>query len=350
MDNLTHTLFALTLSNAGLRRAGRGSTAALLIASNIPDLEIVTVFGGGRVAYLASHRGPTHGPAGLLLGLATGAAVWTFLRLRGRREDDAGFAALVGLACIGVLGHIAMDFATSYGTRVLSPFSYVWFGVDWMPIIDVFLWAVLSLGLVVTRLRPAARARIAAVVLVLLGADYALRAWMHARAVESAFALDVPAADPAIAAPTTIFRYLDHSVPAALPAALPTEGSPFEWRLVVRMRGGYLVTDVNLLDRRPGWQDRARHRGVWFPNDAGPLVERAASTRLGRVFLAFSRFPSAEIVKHSNGDLTVHWYDVRFAEGRAPIGGDRRQHTSPFAVWVRLSPGGNVVGEGLGPG
>ncbi len=91
-------------------------------------------------------------------------------------------------------------------------------------------------------------------------------------------------------------------------------------------------------------------RGVWFPNDAGPFIDRAAATSIGQVFLTFSRFPSAEIVHHTNGDLTVHWYDLRFAERRAPVGGDRRSHTSPFGAWVRLSPRGNVIGQGLGPG
>ena len=66
MDNLTHTLFALTLARTALGRAGRGTTAALVIASNAPDLDIVTT-AGGAVSYLRWHRGPTHGPLGLLV-------------------------------------------------------------------------------------------------------------------------------------------------------------------------------------------------------------------------------------------------------------------------------------------
>ena len=42
MDNLTHTLFGATLARTPLNRAGRGTTAALILASNAPDIDIVT--------------------------------------------------------------------------------------------------------------------------------------------------------------------------------------------------------------------------------------------------------------------------------------------------------------------
>ena len=41
MDNLTHTLFGLTLARTPLGRAGRGVTTALVLASNAPDIDAV---------------------------------------------------------------------------------------------------------------------------------------------------------------------------------------------------------------------------------------------------------------------------------------------------------------------
>src|SRR5690242_15804047 len=61
MDNVTHTLFALTLARTQLGRAGRGTTTALVLASSAPDIDIVTS-ARGAVSYLQWHRGPTHGP------------------------------------------------------------------------------------------------------------------------------------------------------------------------------------------------------------------------------------------------------------------------------------------------
>ncbi|HSK08212.1 MAG TPA: metal-dependent hydrolase, partial [Vicinamibacterales bacterium] len=124
MDNLTHTLFALTVANAGFRRAGPGTTATLVIASSVPDIEFLTGVIGGRVAYLSAHRGPTHGPLGIGLGILVAGAVFLAYRRRGRATGgQASFAALAVAGIAGVLGHVALDFATSYGTRILSPFS-----------------------------------------------------------------------------------------------------------------------------------------------------------------------------------------------------------------------------------
>ena len=70
MDNLTHTLFAVTLARTPLGRAGRGTTTALILASNAPDIDIVTT-AARRRRLSAVARGPTHGPLGIVgLGVA----------------------------------------------------------------------------------------------------------------------------------------------------------------------------------------------------------------------------------------------------------------------------------------
>src|SRR5438093_13577146 len=84
MDNVTHTLFALTLARTRLGRGGRGSTAALVLASNAPDIDVVAAL-GGSATYLSWHRGPTHGVLGVVgLGILTPTVVWC-----GRRVLDS---------------------------------------------------------------------------------------------------------------------------------------------------------------------------------------------------------------------------------------------------------------------
>jgi membrane-bound metal-dependent hydrolase YbcI (DUF457 family) len=343
VDNITHTLFALTLASAGLRRAGRGSTAALVIASNIPDIEVLTAFTGGRVGYLAAHRGPTHGPLGLGLAVATAAAVWLGLRMWRRGGRSATFLSLLGVSTIGFLGHIALDLPTSYGTRVLSPFLNTWYGVDWMPIIDVYLWVILAAGVAVGLLRPAWRTRAAVAALALMAGDYALHAATHAAALREAVALQEAALPGSVGRVNQAFHYLDGQDPAALPAALPTFVSPFRWRLVMRAPEGFRVEEIDLLERRPPGDI------ITFPDQRGGPVAQASAAPLARMFLDFSRFPAAEALPRKDGEVTVHWYDMRFAQHQNEPG-DLRQHTSPFGVWVRLSATGQIIAQGLGPG
>ncbi len=343
MDNLTHTLFALTLAHAGLRRAGRGVTATLVLASSVPDLEFVTSVAGGRLAYLSAHRGPTHGPLGLALGAAMAACVFMGRRWRGRRDDDASFPALVLAGLVGVAGHVAMDFATSYGTRVLSPFSDVWYGVDWLPIVDPWLLALFAAGLWGAWVRPSARRRLAVGVLVVMAGYYGLRASAHEYALQQALAREAAAGVRPGVGGSTLFAYLDERRPSALPAALPTELSPFRWRLITRRPEGFEVVEIDVRH-----VNGVRGPALRFPNDKDPLVGAAATAPTARAFLGFSRFPSVEVMRHRNGDVTVHWYDMRF--GQAAPRGDPRAAISPFGAWVRLTPEGRLVGHGLGPG
>src|SRR5204862_5759954 len=138
--------------------AGRGTTATLLLASNAPDIDIVTT-AGGAISYLKWHRGPTHGPLGVLaLAILTAVLVWGGRDILDRRrsaaeataaanvDPDAPFAMLVAVALIGVVLHVLMDLPTSYGTRILSPFDWHWFAVDWMPIVAIYLHLMLLAG------------------------------------------------------------------------------------------------------------------------------------------------------------------------------------------------------------
>ena len=88
MDNLTHTLFAVTLGRTPLGRAGRGTTTALVLASNAPDIDIIAT-ARGSAAYLRWHRGPTHGLLGVVaLGTLTAAIVWAIQRYADRKADQ----------------------------------------------------------------------------------------------------------------------------------------------------------------------------------------------------------------------------------------------------------------------
>jgi membrane-bound metal-dependent hydrolase YbcI (DUF457 family) len=381
LDNATHTLFAVTLARTPLGRAGRGTLAALVIASNAPDIDIVAA-ARGSASYLAWHRGPTHGPFGIVgLGVLTATIVWQVRRFLDRRlgvtdhrararippmgtragpEENAGFGMLISVSMIGVLLHVLMDLPTSYGTRLLSPFDWRWFAVDWLPIIDIYLLMTLMVGLVFAEVTKASRRRIASIVLMLMGANYGVRAVAHHQALTLAPRLFgphlPPPCHPPRAAPAIDYWPRAGAAPAAAGqpclveiAAVPTFASPFHWRVIAHLSNAYELHEVNVLDRRlqqpGGGAETFWRRAVRYPNLWTPAATIAAATRTGQAFLGFSRFPATRSFVDPAGVATVRWNDMRFTGGVYSLG-DRRP--DPFSVVVRIGPDGRILEERIG--
>ena len=372
---MTHTLFGATLARTPLARAGRGTTAALLLASNAPDIDIVATV-GGSMKYLQWHRGPTHGPLGVVgLGVIVAALVWSGRRLYDARNaaspptpparsgeeprPDASFATLVAVSMIGIVFHIVMDLPTSYGTRLLSPFSWRWYALDWMPIVDVYLLMVLVAPLF-GRSNERQRRIKAAIVLALMAANYGLRATAHYQALDVAPRLFGPTLPELCDAPSTDEGSRFESWPRVTPpsppapgrrclvelAAMPSFMSPFRWRIIAQMSNAYEIHDIDLLDsqfRNPETESEAPWRmTLRYPNIWNPAVERAGTTPLGQTFLGFSRFPAARTATDTHGVTTVRWTDMRFAGGVAGLEQPTRS-VNPFTAMVRIDSNGKII-------
>lgn len=138
MDNLCHTLTGAAFAQAGLKRTTPLASATLMIAANLPDVDVL-VF-ATDIPSVAFRRGWTHGVAAqVLLPVLLAAVVWLLGRARGAR-----LGPLVLLSYLGVLSHVGMDLLNNYGVRLLMPFSGRWFYGDAVFIIDPWLW--LALG------------------------------------------------------------------------------------------------------------------------------------------------------------------------------------------------------------
>jgi inner membrane protein len=367
LDNLTHSLFGLTLARTPLGRGGRASTIALVLASNAPDIDIIAT-AGGSATYLEWHRGPTHGLPGVIgLGLVVAAIGWWIARRWGPRDSQAraSFARLWGVSMIGVVCHVLMDLPTSYGTRPLSPFLWTWFAQDWEPIVDIYLLAILAGGLwfgrAQQRRQPAAqvaRARNAVLAIALMMVNYGVRATAHHAAIDRArqvFGAQLPPPCP-YAPPDGLFERWPHpDRPATIDgtsrclvevAAMPDFVSPFRWRLIAHLSNSFEVRSVNLLDSVRSPASNVRLIAVHYPNQWTPPVFQAAQARVAQIFLGFSRFPAARSVATADGGTTVRWNDLRFASDTAV--NLRERAPNLFSVIVQLGPDGRIVHEELG--
>ena len=295
MDNLCHTLVGAALAQSGLKKRSPLGTATLLIAANLPDVDVISL-AWGSTAGLAFRRGWTHGVLALSLWpFLLGAAMVGFDRMGSRR--GARFWPLVGLSTIGVLSHPLLDLLNTYGVRWLMPFSNRWYYGDTLFIIDIWIWLLLGIGVLVSVRRerggrqdwraPAQAALGGAIV-------YTLGMFVVGR----------------LAASQVRFELRAGGVPVQRVLASPIPVSPVARDVVVDEGDGYLVGNIRVGDNfEPGshWPKRNP-----FSGEDDPVVSMAASTAAATTFLGWARYPTY-IIDRSGSTTVVHFIDLRYA-------------------------------------
>lgn len=152
MDPLAHTLAGATMAQTGLKRLTPLATATLVIAANLPDIDVVFQFMGHDES-LYYRRGMTHGVLALILlpPILTGLilAYDHFIRRQffPGTERVRGLP-LLALSYLGILSHPALDWLNTYGVRLLMPFSGRWFYGDLLFIIDAWMWLLMAASVV----------------------------------------------------------------------------------------------------------------------------------------------------------------------------------------------------------
>jgi len=368
-DNITHGLAAALLAQAGLRqRYGAPATVALIVGSELPDLDCLFKL-GGPVSDFVHHRGITHslcGGTGLaLLGAALLYSVW-------RAQP---YWRVMWLVYMGVLLHIGMDYLTSYGTQLFLPFDAGRYTADALFIIDYcysgimitalllvrmvrhqyqrrygvasFVWMALGAGVWLTT--PALVQRPLALLAwrnaglyVMLGAAvvglmaWACRQWQEHRAVVLG-QVGVGVLAGYVALCCVAHAVAQHEMASALGpqmasvrrlAALPVPaGGPLHWRVIAATDTAYLVSHVSVF---PGTVTAPQM--ITKGPDNG-IIRAASRYRLVRIFWDFARFPVIDYCEQE-GEMVVRYVDLRFS-------GDGRDR-SWFDLTVHLDQAGRV--------
>jgi inner membrane protein len=141
MDNVTHSLVGAALGRAGLKDYVPGGTVTLVLAANLPDLDVVAGF-WGDLYYLTYHRGITHSVLGTA-GIAVASSLLLWLASR-RRARSYSFQAILFALLLTAATHPLLDYTNSYGLRPFLPFSAQWYYGDLVFIVDPYLWLVLG--------------------------------------------------------------------------------------------------------------------------------------------------------------------------------------------------------------
>jgi len=301
VDNLTHTMSGWVLGQAGLKQKTRKGLAALILAANMPDIDVF--FGNAPWDPLAIHRGFTHGLFGGVLVMPPILAGLLWLLDRWQMRHGAAFKSglamhfgwLLGLCYVGALTHPLLDLQTTYSVQLLSPFSDRWYHSDSLFIIDLWLWLLLAGSLVISGRREQAGrewrrlpqaaiavtlAYIGANLLISQRAEAAVRTWAGGRPADAIFA-----------SPPPVFSWRRSLVWREVDCYRRSSFDPFA--------GGF----GKVSDCSPTNMDDATVR------------KAIASDRALRKFLKWSVLPQAEIAP-GRCEVRVAIGDARYGEGR----------------------------------
>jgi inner membrane protein len=359
MENLTHTLFGLTMAKTGLERVTPLAVSTLVISSNFTDLDTITSLGGGTLASIKYHRGPTHSFVGILILsiILTAVLVYVDRRFRLRRDPfrrPIRPGRIFLLAMIGGLGHLFMDFTNSYGVRPMLPFRDQWVAADLVFVVDPWIWLILgSVCVWITSLTPSRTAPRTVVKLFWLAISVGTSLVM-------ALALRKPSDDVEVTIPDSIriiwfaglalivlggflkwgragaplarwslfvlaayyggmwighqtaLERASRSAPVAdavQRAAWPTPGNPFLWQAELASQDWIYSRNIDLAP----WATNRSGESEWRQMKAlePAFVKALRTSEEARIFLDFARFPSA-LVEQDGNRFKIAVRDARF--------------------------------------
>jgi len=278
MFNSTHTLVGLAIARTGLDRWAPYATATALIATNFPDIEILTGL-ANTPTFIEYHRGITHSFLGIpVLSLALALAIYIF---------SGSFWKTFLTALVVMATHPALDYANTYGLRPFLPLNETWYYGDTLFIIDPYLDLVMLAGFLVGYRFPSIR-RLSAWLSLLVALGYiGIRVELHAQA--RAQLASYTATRPG-------FQSL---------AVFPRMASPRVW-------DGIIGTNEEMIKVRIDTRHGVERELARMPKGVSSEVIGHALTAPSAVsFIGFARFPVTRIEGTEFG-YRVTFIDFRF--------------------------------------
>jgi inner membrane protein len=196
VDNVTHALAGLLVADAAAHwmerrgerltlRARRALSVLGVVAAEFPDSDLLysgPVLQMGSLGYLLHHRGHTHT---IVWAVASAVLLWAIARwwVRGGEggSSDAGRSnygrwhyGVFGVAVVGTLSHLLLDYTNSYGVHPFWPLDNRWFYGDAVFIVEPWLWLVSIPALFFNRPSRGSRALLALLLLTIVAATLLL--------------------------------------------------------------------------------------------------------------------------------------------------------------------------------
>ena len=337
MDPFTHLLTGACLARAGFNRKAAYATAAMIIAADLPDIDVLWGI-GGPVAAFQHHRGWTHTFLGVPFeAAAVVGVVWLWHRWRsGAGKQSAApvrWTWLFVCALVALLSHLALDWTNNYGLRPFFPFNPHWYAGSFVFIFEPVMFALLLMAFIAPALFGLIGSEVGVRRERFRGRGWAIAALIGIaglwgwRAREQHKALQLIATEDFGGA--EVLRL----------SANPLPITPFKWHLVVETPQFYQLADVDTLN---GTVTTGPEDILYKPS---PTIATTIAKRswLGEVYLDWSQFPLVEEAGRGPEDsalTTVTFRDLRFMYDVAFL---RGRNNTPLAGSVTLDADHRVV-------
>jgi inner membrane protein len=321
VDPVTHALTSFALARGFFPRRPWWFVVSVVLAGTIADLDLLSALASPG-AYLNARHIFTHSIAGTLVVICVSVGVALLVRpkhgppQKPGSTGDASIAWLLIAAALAVVAHVLMDLGASAGVALLWPWRVTRFALDWLPLVDPWILALLLAGILLPELfglvgseigtkATAPRGRngaIAALALVLI--YIGARATLHGSAVAQLGA---------------------HTYRGELPQRLAAFADPvslMSWHGVVETTTQICVVNVPAMEttRFDSESGLCTHK----PEDSS-LLHAAQQTAQVKKFLQASRFPKASVGTTDDGAEI----DLRDAK-------DSAEDEKRFAIAVRV--------------
>lgn len=179
MDPVSHALLGSSVARVAMGRPlGRAAWLPGAAGALLPDADTLIRSAADPLLYAEFHRHFTHSLAFIPLGGVVAAVPWLL-----RRASRPHWKAYTAAATLGYATHGLLDASTTWGTRLLWPFSDARVAWNWISIVDPVFTLILLTGVALAVWRRSAA--IAAIALGLCGAYLTAGAVQHERAMRA---------------------------------------------------------------------------------------------------------------------------------------------------------------------
>ncbi|MGE5673202.1 MAG: metal-dependent hydrolase [Mycobacterium leprae] len=318
MDNISHAIIGSAVAALLPPGTHAAVVGGVIVAAELPDLDVLIRAWAGELGYLRNHRGPTHGLISLVVEAVVITAVVRVI------WPAVPVSQVFVWSLLGGLSHVLSDFGNDYGTQGLWPFSRRRVALDIIPIVDLWILGLFCAAWLLTWRWPGQRQALFLIAWASVAVYVTLRLWLKKRAlalVSTHFGVTDGAEEPIVSGP---------SWPAERVTVQPALLSLRAWHYIVRKGGECLLGTV--------WVDRRRvGKPVRVRSQMDQAVKASLRSPAVATFADWVRIPHVTVERKEDRYL-VRWSDLRY----------EMEGFSPFTAYAWLDKDLVVMDSGLG--